>query len=267
MPQNIFENIQFFDNLNFHRIYGKDLSVNCPSDEDDKYIKLASIADWVPERILKLTRIVNSKEINITNALCTLHSFGYSLKYLDNILDFNNQSKKVILKTSKLRGEWHSLDNPEDELIDCINEAIEIGYKRLFDYEIHLRKSCEYLIEDFNNEIDIELELYKNHYLRFTNLNENNYEYFNHKISSYKKYFTVVSNYFYPHFAILASQGGGLSKIMQNKITPYHSIDESILNNSYKANLYRKIGLAQQNADFLKRNNLKTGLIRYGFHF
>lgn len=267
MPLNIFQKIQYFDNLNFHKLSGKDILFDKPTESDDKFIKLASIVDWVPERILKLTRILNSEDINITNALCVLHSFGYSLKYLDNILGASEESRKVIEETARLRGEWHQIDHPEEDLVKCLGKAIDIGYKRLFDYEDYLRCDTDYLLEDFNCNFDIDLELYKNHFIRFSSSRIDCYESSIKNIQCNNKYYVVVSMYFYPHFAILASQRGKLSECMLNKIQPSAPIKSSIVNKSYKDNLLRKINLAELNAQFLQKNNLKTGLIRYGFHF
>ena len=267
MPLNIFKKIQYFDNLNFHRLSGKDIFFNKPTELDDKFIKLASIVDWVPERILKLTRILYSEDINITNALCVLHSFGYSLKYLDNILGTTDESKEVIVETSRLRAEWHQIDSPEDDLVKCLEKAIDIGYKRLFDYEDYLSTSTDYLLEVFNCDFDIDLELYSNHFIRFTSSRIEDSATYARNLSDGNKFYVCVSNYFYPHFAILASQRGQLSECMLSKIQPSAPIKNSIVNKLYNDNLLRKINLAELNAQFLQKNNLKTGLIRYGFHF
>jgi len=267
MPLNVFKNIQYFDNLNFHKLSGLDVSINDPTEADDKFIKLASIIDWVPERILKLTRIINSKEINITNALCVLHSFGYSLKFLDRLLGSSEDSQNLITETARLRGAWHDIDNPEMDLVECLKNAIKIGVKRLFDYELYLRDSGDYLSRDFSINHDIDLELYSNHFLRFSDVHSPSFDLSLSSLQIEDKFCIVLSHYFYPHFAILAGLEGKLSKRMRNKIQGYLPIDRGLVNSPYEENLRRKMNLAEQNAEFLIRNNLKTGLIRYGFHF
>lgn len=267
MPLNVFKNIQYFDNLNFHKLSGLDVSINDPTEADDKFIKLASIIDWVPERILKLTRIINSKEINITNALCVLHSFGYSLKFLDRLLGSSEDSQNLITETARLRGAWRDIDNPEMDLVECLKNAIKIGVKRLFDYELYLRDSGDYLSRDFSINHDIDLELYSNHFLRFSDVHSPSFDLSLSSLQIEDKFCIVLSHYFYPHFAILAGLEGKLSKRMRNKIQGYLPIDRGLVNSPYEENLRRKMNLAEQNAEFLIRNNLKTGLIRYGFHF
>ena len=267
MPLSVFKNILYLDNFNFHRLSGEELIVNNPTELDGKFIKLASIVDWVPERILKMTSVLNSKHINITYTLCLLHSFGYSLKYLDNILDAKEESQQVISETARLRGEWHQIGSLEEDLIRCLKKAIDIGYKRLFDYEEYLRNGNDYLVEDFNCDGDVELELYNNHFIRFTSQKVEDYQSISCMVSWNDKYYVILSDYFYPHFAILASQAGKLPERMLSKISPRQSIDPTIVNDTYRDNLLRKMSLAEKNAEFLRQNNLKTGLIKYGFHF
>ncbi len=267
MPIDVFKNIQFFDNLNFHKLSGEDIAVVKPSELDDKFIKLASIVDWVPERILKLTRMLRSERINITNALCVLHSFGYSLKYLDKVLGDTAASQNVIQETARLRREWHSIASPEQELIKCLGMAIDVGYQRLFDYEEYLRGDDDYLLAGFKCGHDIDLELYKGHFIRFRDHGDRCFRSSALEASCDNKFYVVISSFFYPHFAILASGDGKLAECMRGKITPFDSIDDSIVNESYRNNLSRKINLAELNAEFLKGNNFKNGLIRYGFHF
>ena len=267
MPLNVFQNIQYFDNLNFHKLSGLEVSINDPTEVDDKFIKLASIIDWVPERILKLTRIINSDEINITNALCVLYSFGYSLKFLDRLLGSSEDSRNLIIETARLRGTWHDIDNPEIDLVECLKNAVKIGIRRLFDYEIYLRSSDDYLSVDFSINHDIDLELYSNHFLHFSDVHSPDFDVNLSSIQMDEKFYVVLSHYFYPHFAILAGLEGKLSKRMCSKIQNYVRIDRGVVNSSYEENLRRKMNLAEQNAEFLSRNNLKTGLIRYGFHF
>lgn len=267
MPLNVFKNIQYFDNLNFHKLSGLDVTINEPTEADDKFIKMASIIDWVPERILKLTRIINSKEINITNALCVLHSFGYSLKSLNRLLGASEDSQNLITETARLRGAWNDIENPEINLVQCLKNAIMIGVKRLIDYEAYLRRSNDYLSVDFSMSHDIDLELYSDHFLRFSDVHSPTYDLSLSSLQIDDKFYIVLSHYFYPHFAILAGLEGRLSKQMRSKIKGYLPIDLGLVNSLYEENLRRKMNLAEQNAEFLIKNNLKTGLIRYGFHF
>ncbi|PCI31346.1 MAG: hypothetical protein COB53_13390 [Elusimicrobia bacterium] len=267
MPVRVFERILFFDNLHFDLLSGKKIEVSKPTDCDDKYIKMASVVDWVPERILKLTRMLKSDRVNITNALCVLHSFGYSLKYLDGILGKSERSKQLVLEIARLRGQWHEIDNPEARLLKCLSSAIDVGYERLDEYELLLCKSDEYVFGQFELDEEIEMELYNNHFVRFRNANDGGFQETASDLSHSGRFYVVISSYFYPHFFVLANQQGMLSESMRKKIHPYRDIGNSPINEAYSNNLSRKIGLAEVNAEFLKSNKFDNGLIRYGFHF
>jgi len=266
MPQNVFNRIQYFDKFNLRKLIGKDLEVMNPTKNEQKYIELASIIDWVPERILKLFGIRNTKKINITNTLCTLYSFCYSLSYLDKILGPSNNAKNLNSEILSLRNNWFDFENPKNEMIKCLEKSIHIGSERLNDFELYLRRSGDYLLSDHDLREDIELELYPNHFLRF--VNSNNKDFGSFETSSFKnKHFLTISNYFYPHFEILASQNGSLSLRMFEKMSLNSDLSHSKVNDEYRNNLINKINLAETNAIFLRNNGFNNGLIRYGFHF
>ena len=54
---------------------------------------------------------------------------------------------------------------------------------------------------------------------------------------------------------------------MRSKINPYKELSTESISDKYKKVLKNKIELAEANAQFLKINDFKRGLIRYGFHF
>ena len=54
---------------------------------------------------------------------------------------------------------------------------------------------------------------------------------------------------------------------MRSKINPYSPLITESISDRYKKVLKNKIELAEVNAQFLKINDFKRGLIRYGFHF
>ena len=267
MPEEVFKYILYFDNLNLKILTGRKIDIINPNEQDDTFIKLASIVDWVPERILKMTRILYSTKINITNALCVLHSFSYSLHYLEKVLSSNPQSKLVIKKIAQLRGDWYTIESPEEALIQCLEQAIDIGYQRLRDYESFLISSDCYLLKNFNSKIPIDLELYKNHYIRFDNCDNNNAKEKAKSLCTNNKYYVVISHFYYPHFSILAEQQGRLASSMQNKMMPCVTVENNYTNHLYRNNLARKIALAEKNSLFLLANGFTNGLIRYGFHF
>ncbi|MDC1188008.1 hypothetical protein N8202_05980 [Gammaproteobacteria bacterium] len=272
MSQENFININFLDNkINVKKLYGKDLSRKLPEKFDQEILDLISVIDWLPERILRLTRAVTNKNINITMVLCILHSFSYSIKRIDDLADIDIESSKsqvTLKKIRLLRNDWYTLDNPQETLIDCIQESISLGYTYLDIFESFLKSNNSYCKSNIILDEDSNLELYKNHFIRFVN-SKNSLEKENlaRNTSTDDKTFVFISSYFYPHFVCLASQSGMLSSVMNKKISQNKkSIERELLPN-YKMNLIRKMAMAESNAQFLIKNNMKNGLIRYGFHF
>jgi hypothetical protein len=171
MSRENFININFLDNkINVKKLYGKDLLLKSPNKSDQEIIDLISVIDWLPERILRLTRTVTSKNINITMVLCVLHSFSYSIKKIDDLTGIDIKSSKsqsTLKKIRLLRNNWHSIDNPQEILIDCIQESISLGYSYLDIFENYLKNINSYCKSNIILNEDINLELYNNHFIRF----------------------------------------------------------------------------------------------------
>ena len=267
MTSESMENILFLDNLFPNKLLGKDLNIINPSSEEDKFIKLVSMIDWVPERILKLTRFLASDEININNSLCTLHSFCYSLRSLNKIIGEDKASLHIIQETARLRSSWLSSDSSEEDLINCIEDAIKVGYKRLKDYRQYLSGGLYYIKEDHALPTNVDLELYRNHFIRFVDSEaSDNFDY-SSVVQEENKYYVIISNYFLPHFFFQSIQEGMLSQKINSKFSRQLDIDIEIVNSNYLKAIKKKIKVAEENAQFLMRNDFKNGLLRFGFHF
>ena len=66
MSKNSFININFLENkINVKKLYGEDFKLNYPDKTYRETLDLISVIDWLPERILRLTRVMTSKNINI----------------------------------------------------------------------------------------------------------------------------------------------------------------------------------------------------------
>ena len=81
MSQENFSNINFLENnINVKKLFGKDIKLKSPDKSYQEILDLISVIDWLPERIIRLTRIITSKNINIIDALTLLHSYSYTIK-------------------------------------------------------------------------------------------------------------------------------------------------------------------------------------------
>ena len=272
MSQENFSNINFLENnINVKKLFGKDIKLKSPDKSYQEILDLISVIDWLPERIIRLTRIITSKNINIIDALTLLHSYSYTIKKVDKILGKDKESSKsqsTLNKIKLLRNNWHSIDNPNIVLIECIQQSISLGYRYLDVFEEYLKSCNKYCRSKINLDEDINLELYDNHYIRFVNSKKiSKKESYAIEMSQADKKFVLISSYFYPHFECLASQVGILSSVANKKLKPHIAFSREILIPEYKNNLIKKLTVAESNAQFLLKNNMKNGLIRYGFHF
>jgi len=272
MSKENFINLNFLDNkINVKKLYGKDLLLKHTVEEDKEILDLISVIDWLPERILRLTSAISSKNINITMVLCVLHSFSYSIKRIDDLTcnDLkSSKSQSILEKIKMLRNNWYSIDNPSNKLIDCIKESITLGYSYLVIFEDYLKNTKKYCKSNKTLDKEINLELYDNHFIRFVNSNNSvKNESIARDMSREDKTFVVISSYFYPHFECLANQEGTLSSVMNKKISPLIEFKGELLISKYEHSLRKKLAIAESNAQFLLKNNIKNGLIRYGFHF
>ena len=266
MQKVVFENILFLDHFNLKRLFGVDINIVRPSPTDIDLIKFASLMDWLPERVLKLHRIRNDSVLNINNALCVLHSLNYSFQSADFFVGKIEQKTALEADISNLRNAWNEFDNAENHLLNCIDHAIFIGLEYLKALDEYIGNTTLYLSRRFSMNSNTSLELYKNHFLEF-----NNSESFFTTIRwnsdrSINQYFLTLPHTFYPHFATLASVNGILGANIRKKMANYIPIPQGIVSKPYQTNLLRKINLAQVNAQFIKSQNLDTGLLRYGFH-
>jgi len=219
----------------------------------------------LPERVLRLTKVINSEVINIANVLCILHSFTYSIDNINHIVN-NSKSTNDVIKL--LRNDWYSVKNPENVLIDCIESSIALGYKYIAMLGQHLEKSNLYQTRLRGNYDNISLELFENHYIKFKECSlAETLEGDARKVSDKEKVYVFIPKIFYLHFYCLSTQEGILSDVMKEKINPRVIVNKDHLSEVYEKILIRKITLAEQNAQFLKENKLRRGLIRYGFHF
>ena len=266
MPKNVMHNLMYIDNLFPKRILGKEIFIKEPTQEEKKFITYVALIDWLPERILKLGKIFNSEKINVNNALCTLHSFCYSLRTLNKTLGSDDKSLLVISKTSELRNNWYDLDGPEKHLLKLLKLAIEVGHNQIFSYFQFLKNQQIYINGEFITGFEVDLELYPECFLRFVDTKDSID--FNKSLSLFdgRKNYIILPSYFLPHFYYQSLHGGWISNNIKSKFSINLDIELSSLNKHYLEAIKTKINIMEENAQFLRKNNISSGLLRFGFH-
>ncbi len=268
MPEKVFCKLNYLDNFNLIKLLGKEIIAEEIDEKDESLLEIISIIDWLPERILRLTRAINNEVINISNVLCILHSLSYSIKKINKLTGDTHNSERILNLIQSLRNEWHSMDEPEKIFLSCIRNSISLGYRYIDIFEKYLADKHIFDNSQVDKLGDINLELFSNHFISFTSKHKGpSHEKSGLSASDFDNAFVSVSSFFYPHFYYLSSQKGLLSQVMRSKINPYSQLVTESISDRYKKVLKNKIELAEVNAQFLKINDFKRGLIRYGFHF
>ncbi len=267
MPKETMEKLLFVDNLFPKKLLGSEINILEPSIQEKSLITLVALIDWLPERILKLIKILNSRSININNALCTLHSFCYSIKTLDKILDSSHQSSFVIKQTSELRNNWYSFKNPCEDLLELLERAIDLGHKQIFNYLSYLRNTDIYMNAEFSVGSEVDLELYADCFIRFKDTDTTIDYKQSLDISNDKRSYVIIPSYFLPHFYHQSVHDGLISKVIRSKFNKVLDIGILSVNKAYLSTIQKKLEIMERNAIFLKRHNIKSGLLRFGFHF
>ncbi len=267
MPKEVMEDIFYIDELFPRKLLGEDISFTQPTEEEKRYIKSVALIDWMPERLLKLGKMHNTDQVNVNHTLCTLHSFCYSLKSLNNILGETDESTNIIQLTAELRNNWYELDSPEIQLLRLIEEALDTGHIRLFDYFQYLKGEDLYFDNQLSLDLELDLELYPDCFIRFSDTQSPIGYRDSLKLAKDGKSFIKIPNYFLPHFYCQSIQGGRISNNISTKFTKEFQISLDAINHLYRGTIEKKVSIMEQNAQFLIKHNLSSGLIRFGFHF
>ena len=258
----------FIDRLNLKRVYGKKILVIEPRKKIKNTIELISILDWLPERILRVEKILKKKEIKIDAALSLLNSLGYSIKLLEKIIKKKGFSK-LLFEVKKLRESWYLIKNPEKKLLVVLKKIKIVGIESLYYYKKFLEGENLYLRKGLKslNKKNIKLEIYNNCFIIFTKINTlKKLKKINTTNNKYSKAEVYVPIYLYPHFDAISRIKGNISKNMKKRLNGSVKFNYS-MNKNYKKSLYKKVSLMERNYKFLKFHKLNDGLIRYGFYY
>lgn len=266
--EKIFKQFQFIDKFNLKKIFGKKILLIKPGEKIKNTIKLISILDFVPERILRVDNFLNKNFVKIDSALNILNSLGYSLKLLEKITK-KKRSSKLLRNVKKLRESWYLIKDPEKKLLAELKKIKMIGIELLFYYQKFLEGKNLYLKKNSYKLVkkDIKLEIYNNNFIVFRKINTlkelKKINAKNKKNSSVKVY---VPLFLYPHFDTIINFKGYISKNTKKRLSDNVGFSY-LMNKNYKRSLFKKISLMEKNYKFLKFHKLQDGLIRYGFYY
>jgi len=145
-----FSNIMIWDDLVLTRIYGDEIPINDVSDHD-RSRTILQVMDWLPERILSISRQANNNDIPLIRFLGLLHSLNYTFKKLMSLryIDGNNlhQYQDHINETAAVRNNVFKYEDSfmRIKLASLAASAVILGVnamiissKRLRDEELYV---------------------------------------------------------------------------------------------------------------------------------
>ena len=133
-----FKNIPMWDDMSLNRLYGKNIEGVVIPKEDELFIEIARVMDWLPERTMRMVELLVRREIPTRATLCLINSFIYVLQRLRISFDLKFEEADEYISTfNRLRSDWFDIDvkDRHEILYTYLKQGICFGFKaiNLFD--------------------------------------------------------------------------------------------------------------------------------------
>jgi len=253
MPEHIFSRIQLFDAVRLKKVFGKRIRSEKLTTELLKSRDVASVIDWLPERMIRLVAMLHTNPFDVQYALRYLRSFAYSLENAGKLIGWGKYKEFLDTLLAMRRG-WKK--NYADDLRFLIKQGLCLGYEAL-------NRFTDQYCRGFSGS-EGSLKLFKGQEIIFTAWEEKIDPDWCLAYSSPKTARVFVDKRLAAHFGFYARHNSVLAKEMRRKFVLNGPV--RITDKRYKNFLEKKMALASENADFLMRNNLQSGLYRFGFY-
>ena len=246
----IFKNIRYIDNFGkFKFLFGNKIKTYKPSKKYQQGLDLVCLIDWLPERLMRLNKLLDSPNIDVINSLCLLHSTKYSLNNMNNKYNLQknqqlNFSKNVLPNATSLL--LKTLKLGTDLLTDAVDKLSEF----YFFQEISSIK------KDLKLPLIKQLSLHKSINLKFRRPFKN----------KKTKGIFIPQNLAY-HFWFLASMEHNLSNMIRRRAGIKQNEkfkDISNIDRPYFIALRKKMNLLNTNYNTLLKSKASVGMVRYG---
>lgn len=255
MSRKNFADIKFFDEVNLSKLWGEDIPLNNIEKRDLKQREIASVVDWLPERLARLVRMLKQPRLDVQNSLLYLRSFCYVLERVSKLTDdpyFAQMTPKVL----EARSLW--LNGKSTDLRYLMTRLIYTGYEALAIF------SDKFFSQKYPAEG--ELFLFPWQRIVFTADAARIDPDMAISFSTANMATIPVSSQLLPHFLTYSRQPGILPWRMRKQFRT-NTKPKINIGRDYENFLKKKMTLANRYADFLLRNGFESGLYRFGFYF
>jgi spore coat polysaccharide biosynthesis protein SpsF len=254
VPDSLKSDIKLIDDFRLKSIYGED-DWDLKDYNDNEY-EVMRILDWLPERVSKICHEV-SNNINIISIHGLLKSLNVSFFKLNKLLENNNYSKQYRELNDKLQllravNPSNMPKSYKEDLYSLITEFVNHGvYSMLM--------TAEYL-----RESDL---LYPTR--KFSGGNQ--FKCFNLKskltFNAFEKNLEIdIPDVFFLNYYVQSIQNTELSVLIKNGLIVENSLFDTgyYISDKLKEAVRKRNEFVNLNLDFLKNNNFKSGLLKYG---
>lgn len=262
-----FVDINMWDDVNINLLHGFEHSVRQLSEDEEKYVELCRVVDWLPERCSRLIEIIKTRRVPVWRTVGYLYSTIYSIKRIIRILGHSDVTwDAFITSVNKIRSSW--IDYSVEVLHKILIEAIFSGIRVSFDA---LRLFGEYCADNhFYNNIPVSnalLNIKDSLEFRFINLKYVSSEYALAQ-SRPMKIMIPVPDLFYQHFLIYGSVEGRIGNMLNKNLSPSSSIQNmGEIDPKLNTVLIKRMRLANNMAQFLYDNKFQRGLFKFGWYY
>lgn len=237
-------------NLESKCLYGKKFKF---SSFDNKTFEICRILDWLPERLFTSLKVKNSGQLNVMKMLGLIKSIAISFDKISKLT--NNHEFDIIKKNiNALRSTWFSNKNRLQDTDNLFKKTIILTLKAINFMDEYLIKN-KYIFGDLKKA---------GKYFKIPNGPE---FVFGNKAEIKKKTVQLPKSFFFFLAAQAVSNNGFISNHLKKSFdTDLNNLNiNNHINNKLKKTIKKRIEYCDKLADFFRKNNLKTGLFKYGW--
>jgi len=254
MPENVFSRIRIFDAVRLKKLFGKSIRLSTLTKDQLHSRSIASVIDWLPERMIRLVAMRHKNPLDVQYALRYLRSFAYALEDASQSVNWTGY-KDFLERLLIMRRNWKK--SYVSELHFLIKQGLYLGYEALNRFTDKYGKG-------FLGAEGL-LKLFPGQEIIFTSRREEIDPDWSIAYSDQKTARVFVDKRLAAHFGVYRRESGVLAREMRRKFKLTAPV--KITDKHYKKFLQRKMALATENAQFLLKNKLRSGLYRFGFYF
>jgi hypothetical protein len=141
MSESLFSRINVLGNITTTPIYAPNpITPSTPDQNHIKFIDIANVIDWLPERVLMLRSLLNQPTLSCRRVLGGLGSFKHSASTVNRVLGYEPEESTRFANTyDTLRSNWfESNDDNFEKTVDLIKIGIATGQSLLLKVTNHL---------------------------------------------------------------------------------------------------------------------------------